>query len=450
MTASYGNFTENLSSSQDSQASDIVHCPLARKNYRYWRLRIMYSIMLGYATYYLVRMNFSMAMPAIEAELGYTKTQLGWILSVHSIIYGIGKFVNGYISDRSNARYFMTCGLFGSALISVFMGLGSGLIIFTALWSVNAWLQSMGWPPVVRLLTHWFSPRELGTKWGFWAASHGIGGAAIMILGGYLIEYYGWRYAFFIPGALAFCIAVFLLNRLRDTPESIGLPPVERYKKEAIDELSLAQDEKLTHWEQIKLVLGNPLIWYVGMGNLCVYIVRMGVFTWAPTFLKEMKGYTPLSSGWQVASFEIAGISGGFLAGWISDKVFHGRRGPVSVLYMIALGFSLFYFLQSSLGSPMLDTLVMIAVGYLVYGPQVLAGVAAADFASKKAAGTATGLIGTFAYAGAALSGVGTGLIVDMCGWSGGFVFFITAAFLGAGFFALTWHHRASVLKQEV
>jgi phosphoglycerate transporter family protein len=417
-----------------------------RNTYRYWRIRIMYSLIFGYAAFYLVRLNFSMAIPAICEEFGYTKTKFGVVVSLFSIIYGSGKFINGYLSDRSNARYFMTVGLIGSAFANIFMGFGSSLIYFSVFWAINAWFQSMAWPPCGRLLTHWFSPKELGTKWGLWNSSHQIGGAAIFILAGILIVNYGWRAAFFVPACLALLVSFFLFNRLRDTPSSLGLPSVEVYK--GIAERDDDQ-ESLSPKELIYRVLCNKLLWYVCIGNMFLYIVRIGVFMWAPTFLKELKGSSLLTSGWQTAGFEIAGLLGGLCAGWLSDKVLHGRRGPVSVVYMIALTLALFYFWKVPQGHVILDAFAMIAVGFMVYGPQVLVGVAAADFSSKKAVGMATGLTGTFGYLGGAISGVGVGYIADSWGWNGGFVFFITCSILGAIFFALTWKHRAKVLENN-
>jgi sugar phosphate permease len=303
----------------------------------------------------------------------------------------------------------------------------------------------MGWPPVARLLTHWFSPKELGTKWGVWNSSHQIGGAAISVLAGYLIVEFGWRSAFFVPAILSFGVGLFLLNRLRDTPQSLGLPPVEEYKG-IVKTKAEEEEEFLPRKELILRVMSNKLLWYVSFGNLFLYIVRMGVFNWAPTFLKELKGHPLLTSGWQIAGFEIAGMMGGMAAGLISDKIFGGRRGPVSTLYMLALTFSLFYFWKVPAGSRMLDAFAMFAVGFLVYGPQVLVGVAAADFATKKAAGLATGLTGTIGYIGSAISGVCVGMIADRWGWDAGFIFFIVCALLGSGCFALTWRHRSRVL----
>lgn len=441
----------SLSTLADSTIAPPSHVKLVKtvdERYAYWRLRILYSMIFGYAAFYLVRQNFSMALPAISAEYGYTKTQLGAIISIWSIIYGVGKFVNGYFSDRSNARYFMTIGLLGAALSSCFMGFGSNLYYFGFFWAINAWFQSMGWPPVARLLTHWYSPTELGTKWGLTNTSHQIGGAAIVILAGYLVQNHGWQSAFIVPALLVVGIAAFLFNRLRDTPQSIGLPSIEQHKGLITNPME-NEEEHLPPKALILRVLNNRLLWYVCLANMFLYVVRMGVFNWAPTFLSELKGASLLSSGGQVAGFELAGMIGGIAAGWISDKFFSGRRGPVSVIYMALLSGCLFYLWCIPAGNHLMNALAMMALGFLVYGPQVLAGVAAADFASKKAVGMANGLTGTFGYLGSGLSGICVGWIADHYGWGGGFIFFIVAAFMATFFFMLTWNHRAKVLEEE-
>ena len=416
--------------------------------YRYWRIRIMYTTIFGYATFYLVRMNFAMSIPTLEKQFGYSKAQLGMIITVFSIIYGMGKFINGYISDRSNARYFMTIGLLGSAAINLIVGFGESLLFFGILWAINAWFQSMAWPPVARLLTHWYSPKEIGTKWALWNSSHQLGGAMIFILAGYLIANHGWQSAFFVPGLISLAVAFLLFNRLRDTPDTLGLPPVEVYKK-LVHLKDMAEEENLGTKELLRRVFASKVVWYVCTANMFLYVVRLGVFNWAPSFLQEMKGSSLVESAWQSAGFELAGITGGIVAGWASDRIFDGRRGPVGCLYMGALAFVLFYFWKMPAGYRLLDTIAMIGVGFLVYGPQVLAGVAAADFASKKAAGMATGLTGTFGYIGGAISGIGIGYVADRWGWEGGFLFFIASAILGMLFFGLTWTHRPRALEKS-
>lgn len=416
-----------------------------RKIYNRWRIRILSSIIIGYGAYYLCRQNFSMIMPAFINEFGYTRTQIGSILTIASIIYGVGKFMNGYISDRSNARYFMTAGLLISSIITFILGFSESLIFLGVFWSLNNWFQSMGWPPAARMLTHWYAPKELGTKWALGAASHQVGGALTLVFTGYLITEYGWRFAFFIPAMIAAIVALFLFNRLRESPKILGLPPVEAYKGDFTYNDSNIEEDHLSADEIIKKVFLNQKIWMIGLTNMCIYIVRIGIIFWAPLFLTEYKNVSLSSAGWQVAAHEVTGLLGGFCAGWLSDKIFNGERGFIGSLFMVALSMNLLAFWHIPDEYNSLRALLLVTAGFFVYGPQVLIGVASADFASKKAVGTANGFVGTMGYVGSGLSGVCVGAIVDndALGWMGAFTFFTLAALIGAAlFFATTFENK--------
>lgn len=419
-----------------------------KHSYRYWRIRIILSSLVAYAAFYLVRSNFSMAIPVMTESLGYTKTELGFISSAFGIVYGFGKLINGFLSDRLNARYFIVVGLMGSAILNVCMGFSTGLTTFFIFWVVNAWFQSMGWPPAARMLTQWFSPSEIGTKWAFWASSHQLGAATIFALTGYLLAHFGWQSAFWVPGILAAFLAVFSFDRLRDNPREMGFPAVEEYKQD-VEKADEKEQERLSLKEVLPIVLKNKWVWCAAVANICLYIPRMGIFTWAPTFLKEYKGVDLVIAGWQLAGFEMAGLVGGIVAGWLSDKVFDGRRGPVGAIFMGFVALFMFLLWIVPPGYAWLDTLILICAGFSIYGPQVLAGLAAVDFSSKRAAGVATGLIGVLAYVFSSMTGYGIGRTVDLYGWNAAFILFIITGLVGSFFFALTWNQRSKILKHK-
>lgn len=106
-------------------------------------------------------------MPALQ-EQGFTKAELGFALSAVSIAYGFSKFFMGTVSDRSNARIFLVLGLALTAIVNLLMGFvpffTSGIGIMFVLLFLNGWFQGMGWPPSGRVLVHWFSVSERGSK----------------------------------------------------------------------------------------------------------------------------------------------------------------------------------------------------------------------------------------------------------------------------------------------
>ncbi len=421
------------------------------RKYRFWRVSNLTMMILGYAVFYFVRKNFSMAMPHLSTEWGLSNTDFGIVLSLFSIIYGVGKFANGVLADRMNARFFMALGLLCSAIINIFMGFSAGIVTLGIFYLMNAWFQSFGMPASVRLLTHWYSPTELGTMWAIQSTAHQIGGAVIYILCGFLIPQMGWKYAFFVPAFIAVGVSFLLILGLRDTPQSIGLPSVEVYRNETVEEDEDENEDSAKSYKEILLgyVFNNKYVWIVAIANIFVYIVRMGIMDWAPKFLQEARGATALSAGLKVAGFELAGIVGCLGAGFISDKLFKGRRGPLGVIYMVLLTIALIAFwLTPQEWMSVADTLILIVAGAMVYGAQLLIPVAAADFATKKAACAATGLTGASGYIGSTLAGVGLGMIVDQWGWNGGFIFFIASAAIAIFLFALIWNKRSPRLDE--
>jgi OPA family glycerol-3-phosphate transporter-like MFS transporter/OPA family sugar phosphate sensor protein UhpC-like MFS transporter len=197
------------------------------RQYRYWRVRILTTTIVGYALYYFVRSNISVPLKAMGEELNYTKAQLGLITTIGGVTYGISKFINGFLGDHANPRYFMAIGLFGAALMNVFFGLSSSLLFFGAFWFFNNWFQGMGFPPCAKSMAYWFSPRERASTFGIWHTSHMIGAALVGALTGYLVKYLGWRSCFYIPAGLAACGAVDVVIFVRDTGGSRGMQKVE-------------------------------------------------------------------------------------------------------------------------------------------------------------------------------------------------------------------------------
>jgi OPA family glycerol-3-phosphate transporter-like MFS transporter len=144
------------------------------------------------------------------------------------------------------------------------------------------------------------------------------------------------------------------------------------------------------------------------------------------------------NASYKTSLFEFAGILGSILAGRLIDTKFKNHRSAVNVLYMAGLILAVLGLWLMPAGYPWLECVALAAVGFLVYGPQMLVGVLAANVGGKSAAGTVTGFTGLWGYLGSILSGVGTGLIVDRFGWDGGFVFFAVAAAIGALCFLAT------------
>ena len=342
----------------------------------------------------------------------------------------------------------MTLGLFLSAGTMIFMGTASiatASVTVTSMFILlflNGWFQGMGYPAGSRVMTHWFSIRERGIKWAFWNTSHNLGAGLVGPLAALALILFGdWHAQLWLHGVIAMVLAGITWVLLRDTPQSCGLPSIEAWTGDQLKSYDPHQHEQEMSAREIffKYVFNNKLLWYLSLANVFVYLVRYGVLDWAPTYLKEVKGFTMAQSGWAYFLYEFAGIPGILLSGWASDRYFKGCRAPVSMIMMALVCFAIIVYWQNPAGNPGIDNLCLIVVGFLIYGPVVLVGLQAADSAPKKATGTATGLTGLFGYLGGALfANLAMGIVVDVMGWSGGFMLILGACGLAALLLAMT------------
>lgn len=432
----------------------------------YWskRLQVFIGIFIGYAGFYLVRKNFSMAIPEM-APLGFEKGELGIVLSMNAIAYALSKFLMGSVSDRSNARVFLPLGLVLASIAMMFMIVpvmafgpehkGWAIVMMAVLNFLVGWFGGMGWPPCGRVMTHWFSVKERGTWMAVWNCAHNVGGSLIGPMAAYGAMWFGsWFFGqnaefyflagtYIFPSAVAILIALIAYVLIRDTPQSCGLPSVEKWRNDYPQNYSESSEKVLSTKEIFfKYVLNNKLLWYIAIANAFVYMIRYGCLDWAPTLLKEQYAFDIKEAGWAYFAYEAAAIPGTLICGWLSDHVFKGRRGLPTAIFMVIVAVALgMYWYASTTAHFTLAMLSLIAIGFFIYGPVMLIGVQALDLAPKNAAGTAAGLTGFFGYffGTALLANMLIGFVAEHAGWDWTFVLLLAACVLSVFFMALTF-----------
>ena len=440
------------------------------KVYKSMRFRVFLGAFLGYAAYYLVRKNLSLAAPGMIEEGLVDKAGVGIAMSAVSIAYAFSKFIMGSISDRSDARKFLVVGLILSALTMI----GTGLIPFGANQAVNVtvifvmmllvgWLSGMGWPPCGRVMAYWFSQNERSFKMSLWNTSHTFGSGSLGLLVTLGVSLFGmmaieqtWRAAFIVPAAVALLIAIVCWWALRDTPQSCGLPPIDEYRNDFSGVKTKKGEEEKIPFKTlfIDYIFKNKWIWMIAIANAFVYMVRYGVGDWAPIYLQEMGIMTDKESNLAFALHNYAGIPGTIICGWISSKFFKGRCAPPNIIFMgaVLLGTVLYWQAGNIAGllasdavavTAITKTLVyfgLILIGFCIYGPVALVTVQALNLVPKNAVGTAAGFVGLsgYAFGSAVLANILMGFVAEHAGWNMTFVLLSAASVVAMLLCAMT------------
>ncbi len=419
-----------------THAKRIVDPKRIKSLYQYWRVRLLINMYCGYAVFYFTRKSFTFITPALISTMHISKVDIGLIASLFYIIYGCSKFLSGILSDRLNARYFMPLGLFITGVANILFGLSSHLYLFLCFWLLNAFFQGWGWPPCAKLLTRWYSRKQRGRWWGVWNTCHNVGGALIPLIVGVSAYHWGWRAAMWIPGVIAIVMSVMLVVGLRDVPETLGLPPLGEHESKAS---TLQAESTLTILK--RYVFTNRYIWLLALAYVLVYVVRTAINDWGAVYLTE-HGYSLVRADSCLSFFEVGGFFGSLLAGWISDTCFNGMRGQTNVLFCFAIVFAVFALWALPGHNFFLHAACIFAIGFTVFGPQMLIGIAAAEVSHKNAAGASTGFVGLFAYLGAALSGYPIALVLRVAHWHGFFMVLIGCCIAATLLLACMWSVR--------
>jgi OPA family sugar phosphate sensor protein UhpC-like MFS transporter len=328
--------------------------------------------------------------------------------------------MNGFIADYCNIRRFMFTGLAISAGINLLMGilgivdsmvalpLSVIFILFTLLWGVNGWMQSMGSPPGVISLSRWFPQSKRGTFYSIFSASPYLGEFISFILTGLIVGAFGWQWGFVVAAAAGGAGAVLILLTVSDTPESQGLPSIQQLSGEQVKTV-----DKMPTRELQKMIFKHPGIWVIALSSAFIYITKYAIAGWGVLFLQKERAFS-LEQATQIIAFSaVFGVLGTVLAGWLSDRVFNSDRIRPAILSGAVSFVSLALFLFAG-GGYMMNILYVsvfsLSIGVLYC---IVAGLMAVDIVPRKATGAALGIVGISSYIAAGLQDITSGYLIQ-------------------------------------
>lgn len=402
------------------------------KNPRYerWRYQIFGVTWLAYAGFYFTRQAFSVAKlgiledPVLSDTL--TKSVLGSLDAVYLAAYAVGQFVWGAMSDRFGPRRVVLGGLLMSAIATVFIGLLPALIFLVPLMIVQGLSQSTGWSGLLKNMAQFFSIGERGRVFGLWSTNYAFGGlVAAPFLGWVAYDLFdSWRVAFFTGAAVVAVVAVLFFLLQRNTPEDVGLPPIEVYHCEEVAELidedavveaeEAAEEPRPSFGETVRFVLGNRMVLILGSCYFLLKPARYAILLWGPVIVSErLHDASAFTAITVPVAFGVAGVIAPILIGQVSDRAFHARRVPACVISLAVLVVALAAFAPlTATGNLWIMTGILAVIGLSIYGADAMIScVAAVDFGTSKHAGTVTGAINGCGSVGAILGGLLPGLL---------------------------------------
>ncbi len=434
---------------------------------------------LMYALFYMARYNFAAINAQLAEIFAWSNTQIGIVSSVATLVYGLSVFLNGPLADRIGGRRAILLGAAGAAIFNllfgamhlllaraaVWQGAGAGrhlvveaqfragmsastvLALFATLWAFNHYFQSFGALSIVKINAAWFHVRERGFFSGIFGILIRLGLVLAFSGSPLVLALLPWQWVFWVPALLLGVL--FVLNHLfvRDTPAEAGF-----------GELDTGDGDPATSAGRVPMaavlrkVFASRVTWSIAVCSMMIGFVRRSVIDdWWPKYFVNVHGanaralsaFAPYEiAAWGIA---IAGIAGGLIFGYLSDRAFDGRRAPVVVIGFAGMTVLLAVFAlgDRSGAGPFAAAFCLVALSFFVNGAHgMIGGAASMDFGGREAAATAAGLFDGMQYIAGSVVGISVGRLLDRFGWSVWQLFPIPFAMAGALLMATLWNAR--------
>lgn len=392
---------------------------------RFKRRRALNWVTLGltYASMYMARYNFAFANKDLSDTYGFSKTQIGSIITFATIFYGLSAMFNGPLADRIGGRKAMLIGTIGAFVFNIafgmaayfgFLGTGTLLLGYLAtVWTLNMYFQSYGALAVIKVNSAWFHVSERGVFsaiFGSMIQMGRFGVYALMTVPAVVLL--PWQWKFFLPAIFAGVFALFTFLFVRDTPKETGLPDFDP------QDATSGDTEAITFRYVAKKIFTNPIAITIAVAEFCTGLVRKGFEEWFPRYMQEVQHLQLDNPIFQrnALSIVVAGVAGAFLAGMLSDKVFRARRPPVAFIGYVLQVFSLAVVWAAPSINLVIAAFVLNSLAISMVH-SMLSGTASMDFGGQRAGATAAGMFDGMQYMGGSVMGYGMGYLLDTYGW---------------------------------
>jgi sugar phosphate permease len=360
----------------------------------------------------------------------------------YSLLYALGQFGCGFLSDRFGPRRVVGTGLVLIVVSNLLMGFNGAPLWLLVFACVNGIGQSTGWSGLVKIMASWFSSRQRGVVMAWWGTNYVLGGflattfATWAVSQQWLLPSLGWCRGFILPATVLAVVAVAFFLTIRDAPET-----AQPWDSAEAAPVTLDAHSSHSAWREMRALLGKRAVWLIGASYFFLEMCRYALMFWLPYYMVNRLHYGLTASGYLSSLYELVGVAGAVAAGYISDHWMQSRRAPVSVLMLC--GFSMVVLTQmgtTNLGPVMTGVAVSLA-GMLSYGPDtLLSGAAAQDIGQAEAAATASGLIDGIGHLGALISPYLVIYVSEHYGWDWLFLVLAAAGFAAAGMLIPLWN----------
>jgi MFS transporter, ACS family, hexuronate transporter len=365
-----------------------------------------------------------LAVP-LQRELGWSESGYGWIIGAFQAGYAVGMLLCGRLIDRVGTRVGYALGIGVWSVAAAAHGLLSSVFGFGVARCALGVGEASNFPAAVKTIAEWFPKRERAFATGLFNSGSNIGAVLAPLVVPFIALRWGWRWAFFLTGALGFIwLALWLLLYRKPGPQ-------------AAIEKGLEANGNEDNSERISVPWSNLLAmretWALGLARFATDPIWWFYLYWLPKFLKAQHGVVldklgpPLVAIYLAA--DVGSIAGGYLSSALMRRGWHSLKARKTAMLVSAVCVTPMIFAAKISGLWQAVALVGLAAA-AHQGWSCNLYTIVSDMYPQRAVASMIGLCGFFGSVGGILFSVSTGLILQRTGLYSPMFFMCGVAYL--------------------
>jgi len=283
------------------------------------RYLVLTGLCLAASLAYLTRNGVGPAESTIRADLGLTKEQSGWLMSMFFWPYALCQIPAAELSRRIGVRRALP--LFAGIWSLATMGLAMGQLMIMAGARALMGIGQAGLVPAsLGAISRWFPRQGQAFPAGAFGGFMSVGSIVAAPLTAWLLIACGWRWMFVIYAIPGVLWAIWFRWMYRNSPaENPAVNEAERSLIAAGEPMETAAAPKAaTPWRSL---LTHPAMACLCAQQFCRAAGYIFFATWFATYLQEARGVTIEKSGWLTALPLMGDFAGSLVGGFLSDRV---------------------------------------------------------------------------------------------------------------------------------
>jgi ACS family glucarate transporter-like MFS transporter len=408
------------------------------------RTRVRYTILclLFFTTTinYADRASLSIAGSALQSELAINAVMLGYVFSAFGWAYVAAQIPGGWLLDRFGSRRVYAVSILLWSIFTLLQGTvgfltgGAVVIALFTLRLMMGMAEAPAFPGNSRIVAAWFPTQERGTAAAIFNSSQYFATVIFAPLEGWITHRFGWRYVFFVMGAIGLALFVLWLKTIYGPRQH---PRASRTEIEYIEHGGALVDmdngsgnvSNPLRWSQVKQLLQSRMLVGVYIGQYCITTLTYFFLTWFPIYLVQERGMSILKAGFVASIPAICGFVGGVLGGVFSDALLRRGHSITAARKIPIVGGMLLSTIMIACNYIKADWLVVgcMAVAFFGKGIGALGWAVVADTSPKEMAGLSGALFNSFGNIAAITTPIAIGYIVAGSGSFAGALVFVGA-----------------------